>query len=362
MAAVPSPQSLTDLLSILTASLKTATSSLPEHSAFDPPENSISLLSTKNELLLSYLHNLSFLILLKLQNSQHGRVEDTDSQPDPATSTITDDNDVVSKLVELRLYLEKGVRPLETRLKYQIDKVLRAADDAATVASKSHTVTASGRGINGTSDTTTATGAPSDLAHRPNPGSLMPPPSSSVAASAIAAPSSTKNISSTSGVYRPPRITPTAPPTTTGVDSKTSTSRRPAPAPAALTDYVESTTLETPTALPSIGSTITGRGRTSRSAHDTERQEYEEANYMRLPRESATERRKRGGANATQRRRQQQGYGGEDWDGLSRGADRIQGLVAGKKRGALERSRKSDDAGEGAGDGGEQRKRRRFKT
>ena len=32
--------------------------------------------------------------------------------------------------MELSVYLEKGVRPLESRLKYQIDKILRTADDA----------------------------------------------------------------------------------------------------------------------------------------------------------------------------------------------------------------------------------------
>ena len=37
--------------------------------------------------------------------------------------------EAVKKLAELRVWLEKGVRPCETRLKYQIEKVLRAASD-----------------------------------------------------------------------------------------------------------------------------------------------------------------------------------------------------------------------------------------
>src|ERR1700733_5661137 len=103
------------LVSTLVDSLTSATTSLPsDHDLVQPPTDGISLLDTKNALLLSYIHNLVFLIILKLrQTAEEGR--DTIMPLDAA---------VVKKLVELRVYMERGVRPLEGRLKYQIEKCL----------------------------------------------------------------------------------------------------------------------------------------------------------------------------------------------------------------------------------------------
>ncbi len=114
--------SLPTLLNTLTQSLAAAHDSAPEATSIKRVSEGISLLDVKNELLLSYLQNLVFLILLKLRN-QNGSSDQDESE-------VLDDA-VVKKMVELRIYLEKGVRPLEGRLKYQMDKVLRAAEDAA---------------------------------------------------------------------------------------------------------------------------------------------------------------------------------------------------------------------------------------
>ncbi|KAK4052141.1 hypothetical protein OIV83_002435 [Microbotryomycetes sp. JL201] len=74
----------------------------------------ISLLSLKNQLLLSYVHHLVAVFALRLQ---------------ARSLTSAEGSQVVATLVKLRVVLEK-VAPLEQRLKYQIEKLVRKADQA----------------------------------------------------------------------------------------------------------------------------------------------------------------------------------------------------------------------------------------
>jgi len=93
------------LLETLTQALTSASESTQKLSAPIPPQDGISLLDVKNELFLSYLQNLVFLVVLKIRNRKNGASDDDEEQDL--------DNSVVKKLVELQIYLEKGVRPLE---------------------------------------------------------------------------------------------------------------------------------------------------------------------------------------------------------------------------------------------------------
>ncbi|XP_035216278.1 S-methyl-5'-thioadenosine phosphorylase-like isoform X2 [Stegodyphus dumicola] len=68
----------------------------------------ISFLDLKNQIMLSYVTNLSYIVMKKLQGE---KIED-----DP----------VVERLVELRIVLEK-MRPIDEKLKYQINKLLATA-------------------------------------------------------------------------------------------------------------------------------------------------------------------------------------------------------------------------------------------
>src|ERR1700742_3297902 len=112
-------QPASDLLATLTTALQSAASVfLDIEQQFLPPADGISLLNIKNDLLLSYLQNLVFLVIIKLRN---GFSEDSSNE-----FTL----DVVKQLMDLRVYLERGVRPLESKLKYQIEKVVRAAEEA----------------------------------------------------------------------------------------------------------------------------------------------------------------------------------------------------------------------------------------
>lgn len=363
---------LNSLLLTLTDSLRSAGPSLPEKSAIIPPADGISLLDTKNELLLSYLQNLVLLIILKLRDVSTSRSDGTNvDQWNHTQEAGGIREEVVKKLVDLRVYLEKGVKPLEGRLRYQIDKVVRAAEEdvAKNAASAQPDIQLSkgkipGRGANATNGHKRNAGEESDekdnseassasgnsdeetypaptidpLAYRPNPSALTLP------ARSIPHTSSSK----ADNIYRPPRITPTALPTTTSQRSASAAKR---PSKSATLDEFVATELSTaPIAEPSIGSTIIGGGRRSKSMKEREKEDersrYEESNYVRLP----TEGKKKKGKGGSERNE----YGGEDWRGLGEGAERVVDLTrkGSSGGGVLERSRKRarEDGGGGSGE------------
>ncbi|KFY25134.1 hypothetical protein V493_04816 [Pseudogymnoascus sp. VKM F-4281 (FW-2241)] len=306
--------SLPSLLATLTQALLSSKESAPE--LIPPPKDGISLLDVKNELLLSYLQNLVFLILIKLRDY---------NSEDEETQSI--DDDVVQKLVETRVYLEKGVRPLEARLKYQIDKVLRAADDAARANLPLSVDAEAEVSEDSDADVDAKAAQIDDLQYRPNPAGLVRPADSGL---------ESHNAKDTDGVYKPPRINPTVMPTT---GPREKADKRPQKS-ATLDEFISTELSETPFAEPSIGSQIIAGGRRSRSDKERkeaeERKEYEEKNYTRLPKESKKERAKKGGAKDA-------GYGGEEWRGLGEGIDRIERLTnrtSSSTRTALEKSRK----------------------
>lgn len=359
MAAVDS--SVLGLLSTLTASLSSAVSSLPsDHTLLLPPTDGISLLDTKNELLLSYIQNLVFLVILKLRQA-------SDSETDHNAAAI-------KKLVELRVYTERGVRPLEGRLKYQIEKVLRAADDAekSAVDKVNSESKRNGRTIKdgeadegGTEDSESDIEGdptrPDDLSYRPNPAALLrkaEPKSNGHSAT-----------SHKDSTYKPPRITPTSMPQSASSTRESNASRRQRKSHL-LDEYVSAELSSAPLAEPSIGSnsTILNRGRSSLNARERdkqrERMEYEERNLARLPGESKAEKRKAKARGEGPGRKNE--YGGEDWTGLGEVGDRVARSVGrgSSKGGVLERREKrgrddGDRGGGGIGIGDAFEKRRR---
>jgi U3 small nucleolar ribonucleoprotein protein LCP5 len=272
------PSELNALLETISTSLSSTTSVLP--TSIPPTPNGLSLLDLKNNLLLSYIQNLSLLILSKLNNPQF-------------TLQTPESQKMIWNLISDRVHLEKGVIPLETKIGYQIRKLIRAAEDT---------------------NTNTSTTKDDNLKFKPNPSALV-----------SAAPVDTAE---EAGVYKPPRISSTKIPTTRNEDGPRRNK--------VLEEFISSSDLNNaPTALPSIGTNVAGIGgrnmyKTVRNA-DVER--YEEENFIRLPANIGKEKTKgkkaRGGMD---------GFGGEDWSGL----DRIGkgGWEFGKKEGKVERSRK----------------------
>ncbi|CCU82813.1 unnamed protein product [Blumeria hordei] len=310
--------------------------SISEHSDLSKipaaPKDGISLLDAKNELFLSYLQNLVFLITLKIRNSY--------KETDGISESLEDS--VVKKLVELQLYIEKGVRPLENRLKYQIEKVIQAHDDSKRIEDVKHskihgkpTQISKQEHSQIESDDDSEDNATSiapviqDLQYRPNPTALIPKTSTFVE-------------KSEGGVYKPPRIQATSMPTTTRREKE---NKKPMKS-ATIDEFINNEMGTAPISMPSVGSTILGGGRTINSDkqrnEEKERREYEERNYVRLPKESKKERAKKGG-------KREAGYGGEEWRGLEDGIDRIESLTkkkSGDRMSILEKSRKRSKTNE----------------
>ncbi|EOO01207.1 putative sas10 utp3 c1d family protein [Phaeoacremonium minimum UCRPA7] len=333
-----SASTLPGLLDTLSQSLSSALEATPKLSGIEPQKDGLSLLDVKNELLLSYLQNLVFLILLKIRQSRNGNSGNADS-----SSSL--DDAVVKKLVELRLYLEKGVRPLEDKLRYQIEKVLRAADDAERNAKALETAKNTEKDGSGSESESGSDEESdeenehedqgrkiSDLQYRPNLSAFVRP-------AAAAAPTTKKD---TNGVYRPPKVAPTVMPTT---ERRERTDRR-ALKSATMDEYIADELSAAPMAEPSIGTTIVQGGRKTKTASErkaeAERLEYEERNFVRLPKESKKDRAQKA---KIEGRRGRMNFGGEEWRDLGAGVDRINRLTKSKGAGGgtkalLDKSRK----------------------
>jgi U3 small nucleolar ribonucleoprotein protein LCP5 len=335
------PALLQTLTQSITAAAEAAKEKVP---SLLPPKEGISLLDVKNELFLSYLQNLVFLILLKIRN---GRSDSDEEEEDF-------DGPVIKKLQELSVYIDRGAMSLEKDLKYQIDKVVRAAEDAKIAADRATKAAAPTKKVESSdeedegeedgSDVESEDGGATlqaseinDLQYRPNPSSLVRP---------SFAGAESDNRKSDDGVYKPPRIQATAMPTTERRDKE---ARKPNKS-ATLDEFISTELSTAPMAEPSIGSGIVEGGRRSKSEKEKldekERREYEERNYVRLPKESKKDRAKKGG-------RKDAGYGGEEWRGLGEGIDRIERLTkrSGEGKNLLEKSRKrpTEDGPRGSG-------------
>ncbi|BBN09238.1 U3 small nucleolar ribonucleoprotein protein LCP5 [Marchantia polymorpha subsp. ruderalis] len=120
-------------------------------------KDGISYLEVKNLLLLSYCQCIIFYLMLK------------------AEGRSVRDHPVITRLVELRLYLEK-IRPIDKKLHYQIDKLLKAAKAPAAADAGEQTEDA--------------------LKFKPNPNLLVS--------------KMDEDMQEGGGVYRPPMIAPAA--------------------------------------------------------------------------------------------------------------------------------------------------------
>lgn len=359
----PAADDLLTTLEALTASLSSTLTSLPlttESDSIAPPKNGISLLDVKNDVLLSYLHNLVFLALMRLKSAPiagHPAVDD---------------------LVKLRLLLERGVKPLEQKLKYQIDKVVvaaaakadeeEAAIKAATKSSKRGATDSSGEDTEGEanddeddiSDISDSEGSvqdgnaslrrallaaattsdPTDLAHRPNPSSLLLNPSKTAKSA---------HTDEGDGLYKPPRIAATSMPevTTAARERK----ERAAPRNFALEDFIGDELSVAPLPVPSVGTTIVQQGRAHKTSRDRktelERQTFEESNLVRLPKISKKDAQ---AARKQTRGARENAFGGEDWRSFAGDLDKL--TKSAGRSGVLDKSRKrGGDEGEGRGIG-----------
>lgn len=374
--------SLPALLDSLSNSLTSAFEVVPKlGGVIEPRTDGVSLLDVKNELLLSYLQNLVFLILLKIRsaNPQNRNAEEEGGRKDDDEELPRlSDAVVVGKLVELRLYLEKGVRPLEDKLRFQLDKILRAADNADRDAEQAEARGQARKEERESDDSSEEEGGDSDdddggddnnakpttrnlSAKNYAPGAHGFIPARKPVGMAAAAASGDKT-----GVYRPPKIAPTVMPLapTERRERERGADRRQPAKSATMDEYVSHELSSAPLAQPSVGADIVRRGRgvktAAQRAEEDRRREYEETNFVRLPKESKKDRARRARAEGGSGKMT---FGGEEWRELGEGVDRISRLTGRKQGGGggsgggtkalLERSRKrgreTTDGGRGSG-------------
>lgn len=94
--------------------------------------NGISLLSLKNSLLLSYMHNLTLLALCRVHGRSISCSSSSSSVIEKGGRNNSDSNGeskLVEEMVRQRIVLEK-IRPMEMKLKYQVDKLVKKAESA----------------------------------------------------------------------------------------------------------------------------------------------------------------------------------------------------------------------------------------
>ncbi|ATY61859.1 Sas10 Utp3 C1D [Cordyceps militaris] len=338
------PATLSALLEQLTQSLSLTQEAAPALSTIEHPKDGISLLDVKNEVLLSYLENLVFLILLKIRNNKN---------PNSTPKDDKLDEQVRSKLVELRLYLEKGARPLEEKLRFSIERFLRTADDAQREEQLKDLQKNEKTGSESDED---ESGSGSDDEDEESEAEQQKP-QSTIRGKQSAVPKfgnlvddvtarPTQRDGAPSGVYQPPKRDRQVMDTGARrekVDRRPNRSRT-------MEEFVNMELSAAPMAEPSIGTTIVQGGRKTKTAADreaeAERREYEETNYTRLPKESKKDKAKKASQDGSSRRMQ---FGGEEWHNLGEGVDRIDRLTKRKEggkganvRAMLDKSRKRD--------------------
>ncbi|KIY72811.1 hypothetical protein CYLTODRAFT_417588 [Cylindrobasidium torrendii FP15055 ss-10] len=324
----------------------------------------ISLLSLKNQLLLSYIQSL---LLLSCRRAL-GHNLSTRNPPEQPFDSLERDarggnlGDLVDSMIEGRMALEKaGV--LQERMRYQIDKLVCAAKEDSTDV---------------THDA---------LAFRPNPANLVDNDDMDSDEEEEAAPNHRKPAAS-DGIYRAPRLAPVPyiPTATKGDKQKRDRTRAPIPTTlAALRDadpdmpYIESTS--------GLGSTPGLNAQSSRARYLKHLNEFEEGQFGRVLLTKKEERRRlrdeetlaMGGSLAgvgeeAKGRVRRHRYLEDEFDDVLRDVDRAttshgdgyeELRERSKRAGVLERSRKAprvvhedDDAREGGG----KRKRSRFES
>jgi U3 small nucleolar ribonucleoprotein protein LCP5 len=269
-------------------------------------QNGISLLSLKNQSLLSYLESLVLIIATRVQQAVSDG-KDLDKVEKIFRSSVE------SSIVH-RVTLEKGVKGLEAKINYQIDKLIRAhlkTQEQAEEATKKAE-------LEDGEDSGDEDSDQDELSYKPHPTHLLGQRTGAVIRSSNSKRPDEPGSESDSGPkkYRIPKISAVS--MTDEGRSKQRSSRQ--QKNALMEEYINESS-ELPRAEPSIGSTIVdhGRGgeRTERERHkQREIQQYEEENYTRLQGLSNKQERR------AARQRQRDAYGksffGEDWSFLGR--------------------------------------------
>ncbi|THH21088.1 hypothetical protein EW146_g380 [Bondarzewia mesenterica] len=337
-------EEMTRSLSSVRELLKTLRGKQSKTSEYDFKDG-ISLLSLKHHLLLSYIQSL---VLVDSRRALGHSLNDRTPPPQPFSlaeraSRGSAPGDLVDSMIEGRIVLEK-IKILEGRMRYQIEKLVRVAEDSSQ-------------------------GAVNDpLAFRPNPQNLMNGDMGGEEDENEDVEDDSRN---RDGIYRPPKLAP-MPYTETNKDKRA----RRVPVPSALSSlahldpsrpFAESTS--------GLGAAPSMQGARAR---DIQRMtEFEEENMTRLVLKKKDEKRRRkdeedialGGTGGIVGKRRGGGLEDEFADVLRSVGRSRAGVIGdgyeelrtkGRKQGALARARTRDEVDDFGNDEPRQRKRSRF--
>ncbi|KAH3660342.1 hypothetical protein OGAPHI_006928 [Ogataea philodendri] len=271
----------------------------------------VSLLSLKNSAMLSYINNLIVILGSRLDLVKSGNKEAFDK--------------AVKGSIVQRVALDRGVKPLEKKLNYQLDKLItsyqRREKEQTQAEEKVQDL------VNSDSDEDEDSEEDEGLNYRPDASAFLKKQQSSS--------ESNQDTAETQEKYRPPKIAAALPPQAFTESDPSQKRRRNLQS---MDEYLEELS-EAPAVETSIGSTIVNKGRDVKSQRQLEKeaeiQRYEEENFTRLPASQLKM------STKDKRRKQQNEFFGEDWSMFDNSRD-----VATKKRkrlSAWERAKRRKD-------------------
>lgn len=312
------------VLTSLLDSLESTSTSLAGLSRFlddVDTSNGMSLLTLKNEALLAYVHECLLVLLAQIDQKQKDKK--TQEQIDEENSYFFK---AVKNTVVNRTVLDRGVKGLESKIAYEIEKALRNYQKYK--VQQEEKKRNKGLDDDESEEDSEEEDDDDEMAFKPNPFGLSTSKSSSKDSkkssydsevdsddsdSKPRKKSSKSNEDEDDGLYKAPKISATLP---ENFDEKVKRSSMHSRKNALLEDFISSTSAA-PQLESSIGSTIIDGGRGGHktlreSRKEREIDEYEESNYTRLP-EKIKENYKGGPAKKGRRNRFDDSILGNDW-------------------------------------------------
>ncbi|CAI1960125.1 hypothetical protein SEUBUCD646_0E02130 [Saccharomyces eubayanus] len=282
-ATSESLEKLSDLYSNSDSDEVSENNKMHEHlfSGANKPTEKVSLLSLKNGSMLGYINSLMMLI--------GDRLDEKCKNPTAM--------DARERSVQHRVVLERGVKPLEKKLSYQLDKLTRAYTkmekeykDAEKRALERSSLVSHGDGA----DSEDEDSSDEEMAYRPNTAGIINTDKKSshraTAEEASKEENGEEDGENESGVYRPPKITAVLPPQQTHFEDKFNArehkDRSNKSRMQAMEEYIRESS-DQPDWSTSIGADIVNHGRGGiKSSRDTEKERkvtsFEEDNFTRV--------------------------------------------------------------------------------
>lgn len=262
----------------------------------------VSLLDLKNNSMLSYINNLALIILARIQNTKTNNSSKIEALKSKA----------VDASIVQRVTMERGIKGLEKKLQYQMDKMVRnynkmdkdSSEDAINkkVNDEQKAKNEQGDEVEGSEDEDSEE---DELNYRPDPTALM----ASSKQDKHGKKSTKESSEGKTEKYKPPKIAAALPPQES--NSRASKSTKNTAKLQSMEEYLMETG-DAPMSEASIGSTIINNGRGGvKTLRDRQKEEevkrFEESNFTRL---STTKSKK---DKQSEKRRQNETFFGEDW-------------------------------------------------